>query len=205
MDKEILREVQKALLVSLMKRAGLIMLFALLSAAALAAPASGAIQGIEEAMSGVNSPEDVASFFSRHFTYTMTLPDRARSPEETIASRTGDCEDFAVLASVMLTRMGIENQVLVVRFSELRMAHAICIWESYDGTYNFISNRELCRSGQRTVEAAIKKFYPDCCGIASLDPRMYVTHGPCSGVSGAKPYAGSELMALPDPRMSTGV
>lgn len=173
----------------------------------IAAVASNAIasQGLEEAMQGMRSPEDIARFFSQEFTYAMTLPDRAHTPEETMETMSGDCEDFALLASEMLARMGVESQVLIIRFSGMKIAHAICIWKDKKGYYNFISNRELERTGQRTVEGAVMKFYPDCQGIASINPRTYVRDNSSTELSSAKSYRGSDLMTNLDPRSSSNI
>jgi hypothetical protein len=175
-----------------------------IAAAMLALPAL-ASQGVDEAVTCVRSPEDIARFFSREFRYAMTLPDRVRSPEEMLETRSGDCEDFAILASEMLTRMGVENQVIIIKFSGLRIMHAICAWKGDDGFCNFISNQEFQRTGQRTVEAAVRKFYPDCAGMAVIDPKRYVKESGGGGISSAKAYRGSELMTDLDPRTSTGL
>lgn len=181
-----------------------VFLFAVLFAAAFPSEAR-ALQGVEEAVASVRSPEDIAKYFANGFTYTMNLSDRAHSPEETLESRTGDCDDFALLASAMLTRMDVENQVLVIRFRALSAAHAVCIWRGRDGMYNFISSMELVRTGQSTVEGAIKKFYPDCETIASIDPKMYVKHSGSGSVSSSKPFHGADLMTSLDPRSSIGL
>jgi hypothetical protein len=98
--------------------------------------------------------------------------------------------------------MGIENQVLIIRFNELKIMHAVCIWKDKNGFYSFISNQELQRTGHRTAEGAVRKYYPDCSTIASIDPQTYVKTG-SSEIAAAKSYRGSELMASLDPRMST--
>jgi hypothetical protein len=179
--------------------------FVLLLFIAAAAPLACASQGLEEAMQGIRSPEDIARFFFQEFTYTMSLPDRAHTPEETIEAMSGDCEDFAILASAMLTRMGIENQIFVIRFSGMKVAHAVCIWKDKNGYYNFISNRELQRTGQRTAEGAIRKFYPDCQDLISVDSRTYASDSSSTEISIAKSYSGSDLMTNLDPRRSVGI
>jgi hypothetical protein len=179
--------------------------FAILVIIAATAPNASASQGLEEAMSGIRSPEDIARFFSQEFTYAMTLPDRAHSPEETMESMSGDCEDFAILASAMLERMGIENQVLIIRFSGMKIAHAVCVWKDKNGYYSFISNQELQRTNQRTAEGAIRKFYPDCQGLASIDPHAHVRDSGSSEIASAKSYRGADLMTNLDPRGSSNI
>jgi hypothetical protein len=180
--------------------------FVLLVVMTALVPLAFASQALEEAMSGVRSPEDIARFFSQEFTYTMTLPDRAHSPEETIQAQTGDCEDFAILASAMLSRMGIESQVIVIRFSGMKIAHAVCIWKDGNGYYSFISNQQLERTRQRTLEGAIRKFYPDCQSFVSVDPHtLAAADSGSSEISRVKSYRGADLMASLDPRMSVGI
>ncbi len=178
---------------------------AVLAIMVIAVTYAHASQGVDEAMMMVRSPEDIARFFSREFTYTLTLPDRVHTPEETLETRTGDCDDFAVLASAILARMGIESRVLIIGFKDLRMAHAVCIWKSSDGFYSFISSRKLQRTGTRTVKDAIMKVYPDCDSIASIDPQTYTRDSLASEISPAKSYRGAGLMAPLDPRMSSDI
>lgn len=179
--------------------------FALAALSAAPAPAWSAIRAVEDPQPGLNSPEDLARWLSREFSYTMTLPDGVHSPDATIASRSGDCDDFAILASDILTRMGVENRVLVIRFTGLSMAHAICIWREPNGLYSFISNREICRTGKDSVEEAVRKFYPDCETIASIDPREYIRRNSAASRPSSRNFHGAELMADLDPRISTGL
>ena len=179
--------------------------FVILAIAAIAASTAHASQGLDEAMMSVRSPEDIARFFSQKLTYTMTLPDRVHSPEETMEARSGDCDDFAILASEMLTRMGVENQVIVIKFRDLNIMHAVCVWKDKNGFYSFISNQEFQRTGQRTVEGAVRKFYPDCAAMVVINPKTYVRSSPSSGISSARAYRGSDLMTNLDPRISAGL
>lgn len=39
---------------------------------------------------------------------------------------------------------------------------------------DFTSRQALQRAGQRAVEGAVRKSYPDCQGLASMDPRRSV-------------------------------
>ena len=189
-----------------MRKVFFVILVIIAAAASLVVPSAYASQGMEKAMSGIQSPEDIARFFSQEFTYTMTLPDRAHTPEETIETMSGDCEDLAILASAMLTRMGIENQVIVIKFSDLRIAHAVCIWKDRNGYYSFISNQELQRTSQSTAEDAIRKFYPDCQALVGIDPRTYARNSSGSSeIANAKSYRGAGLMTNLDPRFSSNI
>ncbi len=109
----------------------------------------------------VRTPEQIARWFSSEFKYQMTLPDSPQSPGETIARRTGDCDDFAVLAAEILARSGIPSDVIIIKYEGLGMMHAICIFKDKDGTYSFISNMEYHRTHMHDVAGAVAKYYPD--------------------------------------------
>lgn len=113
----------------------------------------------------IKTPEELAAWLSNGFEYVMKVPDEPQTPRETMKLKTGDCDDFAKLASWVLTKKGISNHVLIIRFEGLKIAHAICIWKGEDGLYNFISNQEIYHTRKGALEDAVKKYYPDCCKI----------------------------------------
>lgn len=175
---------------------------AALMALMLYAQTACATQAFDEAAMNVRSPDELASWLSQEFSYTMLVHGRTHSPDETIRARTGDCDDFAVLASAMLTKMGVANEVILIRFKKLSIAHAICVWKNGDGNYNFISNRELYRSGKKTIEELVKKYYPDCEAIASIDPKMYIdsSESLADDRSGDR-YTDCQPIVVMDPRL----
>ena len=116
----------------------------------------------EETFYSIRSPEQLTSWFSNDFIFQWKFPDKPQTLEETLRSKAGDCEDFANLASAVLKQMGIPNQILILKFRNLKIAHAICIWQDTDGLYSFISNQELFHTRKDNIKQAIKKFYPDC-------------------------------------------
>jgi len=126
-------------------------------------------------MSGVPSfirtPQDLAAWLADEFEYRMEIPDRWQDVSETISSRQGDCEDFAVLSSVVLQNLGISNDVVIVEFRDLKISHALCVWEDTDGTYSFISNKKIYYSGETELARAVQKFYPDWCKMVFTDHR----------------------------------
>ena len=130
----------------------------------------------ENIPSSVQTPQALANWLSSEFSYRMELVDEWQKPRETISSRTGDCEDFAILASAFLTRSGIPNDIAIVKFRDLNISHAVCLWKGEDGSYSFISNGKLRRTGKRTIKSAIKKFYPDCENVILLDSNKLYTN-----------------------------
>ncbi|MCM8761591.1 MAG: transglutaminase-like domain-containing protein [Candidatus Omnitrophica bacterium] len=144
--------------------AALLVLMSLTSAALAASHTAN----LEELARSLRTPEEVARWMSEELTYELKLPDEPRSPHQTLLARCGDCDDFAKLASVILARMGIENEIIVIRFKGLSVAHAICVWRENSGPYSFISNRELQKTDQDSVEKLVRKFYPDYESIESV-------------------------------------
>jgi len=109
----------------------------------------------------VNNPETMAQWFARDFKYQIRLPKIPQTPQETIESKGGECDDFAALASEILFNMGISNTVLGMTFKNLNYGHVVCAWKAKDGTYNFISNQQVFYSGKKNIEEAVKRFYPN--------------------------------------------
>jgi hypothetical protein len=116
--------------------------------------------GLAGVPTGIKSPDDIAKWFSQDFKYQLRLPKDPMTPQEIINSKGGECDDFAALASIILERLGTPNNVTAIFFDDKVAGHAICIWQEKDGTYSFISNQEIHRTGLPTAEAAIKKFFP---------------------------------------------
>ncbi|MFH1552160.1 MAG: transglutaminase-like domain-containing protein [Candidatus Omnitrophota bacterium] len=132
-------------------------------------------QDLEGVPASVNTPQTLADWFSSEFGYRFEMTDEWQDPQVTIDSKEGDCEDFAVLASRVLCGLGISNDILVVKFKDLKIAHAICAWKDENGKYSFISNRNLVRTGKSEIDDAIGKYYPDYEGIIFTDEnRRYI-------------------------------
>jgi len=128
---------------------------------------------VKNSFYSVRTPEELTGWLSSEFLYTLRLPDEPQAIEDTLRSRSGDCDDFALLASKALTRMGISNKILVLKFRDLKIKHAVCAFKDKNDLYSFISTRELFRTREDTLQGAIKKFYPDCEKIIKRSPRIY--------------------------------
>jgi len=181
--------------------------FAVLAMLMIASPVASTAQALDDAAASIRSPEDLARWMSKEISYTMVLPDRARNPEETILSRVGDCDDLAMVASAMLTRMGIENKVLILKFRDLKIRHAICIWKDEGGLYSFISNRVLNRTGKYTIEEAVKRYYPDCETMTTVNLNMPCDSGSAGPSERAAQRSRTECapMAIMDPQFYTSL
>ena len=108
----------------------------------------------------VRSPEALVEWLQSEFVYELKFPDRRQAPDETIRRRTGDCEDFAILSRAVLERLGIASDVIIIKFREIGVMHAICIFQR-GSTFSFISNKEMIRTRGHSITAAVTEKYPD--------------------------------------------
>jgi hypothetical protein len=123
----------------------------------------------------VNSPRALSAWLAGNFRYELKLTDAWQTPQETIALRKGDCDDFALLAQAVLKRAGIKSDVVILKFKGLSVMHALCIWKDSDGLYSFFSNFEMYRTGKADIRQAISKFYPDVEDVIFTDQNMRFT------------------------------
>ena len=89
----------------------------------------------------------MAAFLHQAFTFQRdeTLfgeADRWQSPEEFVARKAGDCEDYALLARALLRRNGIEASLFSV-FGKEGYAHTVCVFVDHRGRYNVIDVDKL--------------------------------------------------------------
>ncbi len=140
--------------------------------------ASCAAQELSGVPKSIQTPEQIAKWFSLEFKYQTKNPDNPQTPGETLKLRVGDCDDFAFLAAAILAENGIKSKVIVIKYRGLDIMHAICMYKDNDGTYGFISNQELKHTGERDLTCALAKFYPNAerCIVAS-ERRDYLDTG----------------------------
>jgi hypothetical protein len=72
---------------------------------------------------------------------------------------------------VILDGQGIKSDVVIIKYRGLNVMHAICMYKESNGTYSFISNKELQRTGETDMTRAVAKFYPDMERIMVADRR----------------------------------
>ena len=117
-------------------------------------------QTAENIPASIQSPKDIVKWFKNEFKYELKFPDSRQSAEETIRLRKGDCEDFALLGRMILGDLGIKSSIVIIKFKEIGIYHAICLFAS-DGFYSFISNRDLVRTRAQSIEGAVNEKFPD--------------------------------------------
>ncbi len=118
--------------------------------------------------SSVKSPQDLEKWFSG-FKSQMQLPDVPQTIQEMLSTRAGDCDDFATLASKALAGFGISSTVLVIKFKDTSIRHAICLWKDESGSYDFFSTKQLVHTGEKNMDAVMKRYYPSSENVSVLD------------------------------------
>ena len=134
-------------------------------------PATCLAKNFSAEAASIKNPQALVNWLASNFSYVMEMPDKWQTPEETVQLKTGDCEDFAILASAILTRLGIANDIIIVKYKGLNIAHAICAWKDKDGFYKYISNQEMVNTRKGNLEEAIEKFHPDWENIVFTNPK----------------------------------
>jgi len=110
------------------------------------------------------TPKAVAKFLRREFTFARDealfgAEDRWQTPEEFLSRRTGDCEDYALLARELLRRNGIEAYVFSLIGQE-GYAHTVAVYLDERGRYNVINQDRLRTYRAKSLEALASALYP---------------------------------------------
>ncbi len=139
----------------------------LLAAGALAAGLVASTAGAETAH--VTTPAEVQRYLDRTLTYRFDQQVYGRgeyfaTPEETLARRAGDCEDWAWLAKSILDEAGFQT-VLFTAWREARDAGGndghTAVAVLVDGAWDHLSNLGYVRARASSLEALAESVYPD--------------------------------------------
>ena len=119
---------------------------------------------LDQLASTYTTPKAVANFLHHTFTFKRDEDlfgeaDRWQSPEEFVARKAGDCEDYALLARALLRRNGIEAYVFSV-FGKEGYAHTVCVFKDDRGRYNLIDGGALRHLGATSLDAVASWLYP---------------------------------------------
>lgn len=117
-------------------------------------------QGLENISGAIQTPQELGVWLANEFRYQGEIPDYWQSAEETLNLKTGDCEDFAILAQSVLKNLGIDSDIVIIKFRGLKECHAVCMFK-INGFYNFISNQKLIQTKQTSIREAVQEKYPD--------------------------------------------
>jgi hypothetical protein len=105
---------------------------------------------LEEVARHFGDPRSLSDFMQVCFEYVSDLhhhglEDHWQTPEQTLRSGRGDCEDFAVFAHRVLALRGRESRVLCLFTAE--EGHALCVARERRKLYT------LCNEGLREIDA----------------------------------------------------
>jgi len=128
------------------------------------APANA--QAVEATFQNVSanltSPEQIARYIFRNFAYETDQTqfgseEHWQAPEELMANRKGDCEDFALFASEILKANGISS--FLVNVYGKNFAHTLCVFKE-DGKFHVIDGKEVKRYNASSLDELFSKIYP---------------------------------------------
>ena len=111
-----------------------------------------------------STPKAVAKFLSQEFTFQRDEElfgeeDHWQAPEEFAARKTGDCEDYALLASALLRRNGVDSFVFSI-LGEDGYAHTVAVFVDENGRYDVINQGELRNYRAKSLEALASAINP---------------------------------------------
>lgn len=109
--------------------------------------------------STVTDVRSLAIWLQENFQYQDEDEDYWKSPEETVRDKGGDCEDFAILSSVVLDDLKIKSYILVVTYIDEQDAHAITVFENGRGGYDYFSNNALIKMNAPTLRGLLNRAY----------------------------------------------
>ena len=117
---------------------------------------------IESIVQAYPTPNGLAQFLRQTFTFKTDEElfgemDYWQAPEEFLARRAGDCEDYALFAQAVLRKQGIESHVLSV-FGEEGYAHTVCVFRQ-SGRYQVINQDRVQAYGAKTLETLAWQLY----------------------------------------------
>lgn len=117
----------------------------------------------QEMFPKLTSPDQLAKWLKKNIKFEedkflFGKDDYWQSPEEFLAHKAGDCEDYALFSQSILKKLGIESYV-VSFYGRNGYAHTVLIYQDRDG-YNVLNQDKLKRYHASTIEEALSKVYP---------------------------------------------
>ena len=108
----------------------------------------------------INSPITLEQWLLNEFEYENDEQEIWKSPKQMIQDKAGDCEDFAFLASKILSNLGYKTYVIAFLESETPdVGHAICLIK-HNGKYTYFSNYwYISKNSQNTIEEVLNSHY----------------------------------------------
>lgn len=110
----------------------------------------------------LSTPDAIAKFLWRNFQFQEDQEQFGKeeywqTPEEFLANKKGDCEDFALLSKALLNKIG--KKAFLVNVYGHKFAHTVTVYEE-DGVYNVIDGSKVKRFEAKSLEEVMTKIYP---------------------------------------------
>lgn len=97
----------------------------------------------------IQTIEDYARWLQTNITYQKDIIDQWAQPEETLAKKHGDCEDYALLNAEVLKVFGYKPRIFIL--ARQGGNHAICAFEK-DGYFLWFDNNHLKKSAAQNLK-----------------------------------------------------
>lgn len=142
-------------------------------------PAALKAETVDDVAKRMKSPADIEKFYKENgFKGEYKIPDYLKSPQETLDSKYGDCKDLATLTQAILKDMGIQSEVVHIKFAGTRFGHAVCVWK--DGNhYHYFDGTKFIKTEYATIDDVINNAYlnAECC--TACKKRLDMETGRC--------------------------
>lgn len=135
-------------------------------------PVDRAQRDFEDDLKKIEIPPDIAQFYQRNnFTSQWGISKSEwQVINKTLIIKSGDCKDYAVLNKYLLKRINIKSDIYIVKFRDLQLMHAICVF-IYKNNFYIFSNITLYRTEASTIITAIKQIYSDTAEVYRVEER----------------------------------
>ncbi len=140
-------------------------------------PFQNVLSGLAASLS---SPDTLARYMWKNFSVesdqsNFGQEDHWQSPEELLATRKGDCEDFARFAYEIL-RMNGRKAFMISVYGKGGYGHTVCVFLE-NGRYNVIDDTEVKRLQARSLTDVFGKIYPQWEKAALVKTSPNSAHG----------------------------
>lgn len=119
---------------------------------------------LEQLAQQFTTPHTLAQYLKKEFKFKSDQSlfhetDYWQSPEEFIARKRGDCEDYAIFTQHMLMQNGF-TALLFSMFGSDGYAHTICVFQDEKKRWNAMNQDKLFHANARTIEELASKINP---------------------------------------------
>ncbi len=142
--------------------AGFLIVITVVQLQAFAQVQSIGVLALSPILEKIQTPKQLSKFMSKNFKFVedpdnFNKIDYWQSPEEMLANKKGDCEDFALFAAAALKDLGYESQV-VSMYGTNGFAHTVAVYKE-EGKYRVFNDGKLYKYDTETIEEALSEIY----------------------------------------------